>query len=753
MRAPVVSMARRVFTLALLLAALASLAAIQRPPAPLVTAAATGAAKPFRHGEHVAQEWLDAKVPEVWRDCRGCHRFDAQNLVSSPQQQCASCHGAGLAPAPGWPADLQRFRSRTGGAFRHHTHAVLECRQCHGAIGQAFLLDDFDIRTGPGQCAKCHEEGRLDSLDALRFFDTKAGDDARALGLEAYAKKLVAAFAGPTGGINTQPLPAGGDFDHGDHCGVVEAGGSVGLGSLLRCVDCHTNIPQAGARETGTGRIPTDKCGSCHRSENAPARAAAGDKKPQRRLWSLGTFAHADHYAFLAGQKQKKPGVCSDDAYAKIENGCDACHESDAKALGRPDADFPFRGGFSKNRYVDCQECHDVPGWQTGETTAAPLHASTGRSGWDRCTSCHVFGEPDMARVRVTTQVERLAGRTFVFPANVHPDITQKGITRSEQRGRATVQECKTCHRARVPELPSRQRKSQFRHDTHLPAAPKPEDCTACHPNAATAGRSAELAGADRRTYSLARCSDCHWGDVVGEELTAGETRETMAAQQKACVEFPHGPHVTAAKLSCLQCHAPAAEGRAIETLPGALLCNQCHDHEPGQEGEPKVEGLFDGGATSCARCHHEARAQDAARVAVVPRIGASAADPRYAVDQTTFPGFADAQFHPLGGNCTECHKANESKGRLVEVFTPVGSGDRLFATLNVSVHPPDQPQKTPADCLRCHWKPVGKWQDAVNTSAGSEDDKKLRRRPGSAETRKLFGNDNEGYPGSRARG
>jgi hypothetical protein len=247
----------------------------------------------------------------------------------------------------------------------------------------------------------------------------------------------------------------------------------------------------------------------------------------------------------------------------------------------------------------------------------------------------------------------------------------------------------------------------------------------------------------------LSGCTKCHWGDVVVEERATGE--EQPIAQKKTCVEFPHAPHVGAANLSCLQCHVAAANGRDIETLPGALLCNQCHDHKEGQPGEPKYEGLFNGGALSCVRCHHEATAGNAAPVAVVPLPGSAATDARYLVDQTTFGGFADAQFHPLAVACTECHKANESNGRLVELLGG-RNADPLSATLNVSVHAGGG-RKEPAECLRCHWKPVGKWRDAVNTSAGTEEDKALRFRPGSKQARDKFGNDSEGYPGKTARG
>jgi hypothetical protein len=60
---------------------------------------------------------------------------------------------------------------------------------------------------------------------------------------------------------------------------------------------------------------------------------------------------------------------------------------------------------------------------------------------------------------------------------------------------------------------------------------------------------------------------------------------------------------------------------------------------------------LFNGGAAELRACHHETTA---ATLRGCRRAAAGlATDARYVVEQTTFGGFTDAQFHPLGVGCT----------------------------------------------------------------------------------------------------
>src|SRR5690606_10911583 len=98
----------------------------------------------------------------------------------------------------------------------------------------------------------------------------------------------------------------------------------------LACADCHTNIQSATATEVGTGQIPTDGCKQCHIRDAAGAAAAAAQSVKQsdpRPLWSLGTFAHADHFGFLQPGGKRKADTSSAEAYQDIDSlQCAACH-------------------------------------------------------------------------------------------------------------------------------------------------------------------------------------------------------------------------------------------------------------------------------------------------------------------------------------------------------------------------------------------------------------------------------------------
>lgn len=716
---------------------------------------------PFSHLDHVPNVWVRSKQPETWRDCRGCHQFDAQRPVSAPQEHCNSCHvGTGtlaLRTEPDFKNDLGPNRTETGTAFRHHTHGMLECRECHLPTDTEVDNENYQIRTGPGQCARCHEPGRMDAaaVGALRWFEG-ATDPQLARDLKipyhappqeseraAYALKLVTVFGGSEGGMNTTPLPAGGDFTHGDHLAIA-------------CTDCHREVPSSAANQIGAGKVTVASCGECHvrDARGTPAAMAGGGTKVLRPSWSLGAFAHSDHHRWLQGSA-RKPGICNEKAYEAVQAGCATCHVYAPAAAGLSERDFPFEGDTSRHRYADCLECHDQAGWSTGETGDRPRHASNGAdgAGWSDCARCHELGEPDLKTRRPQVEVQRHVERTFRFPANTHPDITAKGIVRSQAEGRPAAQDCKDCHRAKVPELSSRIVRSVFRHDSHLPPQPTAADCATCHPTARTAADSAALADGFR-TYSLASCNKCHWGGEVREELGEGE-----APVAKAVVQFPHGPHVDKARLSCSECHDRGPDGRDMVTKPSALACNECHDHQrQDRPGDSRAEALFGSEVASCARCHHDVDGTaDQPAVASVPApkgSARSATDPRYLSQQVTFDGFSDPQFHPAEGKCIDCHRSNVVAGtdRLAVLEPTVVN--HVLAVRDASVHALSKSE--PPECLRCHWTlPTGGvWSSAVNVSNASETEKDFRRAVESPATRKAFGNSSEGYPGtSRARG
>lgn len=716
----------------------------------------------FSHAQHVDRVWL-GDIPEVWRDCRACHRFDEQNRVSAPQRECDSCHvDKGLLVREftvGWEDDLRGYTTRTRDAFRHHTHYMLECRECH-LPPNARNVTDFDVVTGPGQCARCHEqrpaEEALAMVRGLRWFRSVAdAPGAQALGVAAftppaadgyaqYADKLVKVFAGPDGGVNTVPLPLGGDFDHDDHAGIT-------------CIACHTTIPTASAKDVGTGQIPAGTCGSCHQIDDktppTAASPAAATRRVQRESQTAGAFLHADHYGFVQPGAQRRAGVCTEASYAQLtdskQNGCDVCHVQNKAAVGLVQPDFPFQPGNSKHTYLDCASCHAVDGWRTGESAAKPLHDSSdgkqgdGKNGWGACAACHLPGAGAMAKERPKVDVQRFTESTFRFNAHTHPDITTAGVDRS---GRAALADCAACHRARVPELPTRLAERVFRHATHLPAQPQAKDCAGCHPSATSAAAPAALA-VDFRTYSTKDCTTCHWGGDVTEVVT-GDGKPAS----RTVVQFPHGPHVKAGA-SCTDCHELDAVGRDETTKPAALQCNLCHDHQPGGDGkaaDPKAEGLFAGEARSCVRCHHEPAPPGATLVEAVPPprgTPAAAQDTRFRFEQAVFAGFREPQFHPLGGECKECHKADLAPNKKWPGLRRERK-DHVFVRKPGKVHG-DGP-KQPANCLACHWVATSGLKASI-TGSGAVFDR--RREPTSPTTRQEFGNEKTGYPGKSADG
>jgi cytochrome c2 len=671
----------------------------------------------FSHRDHVVPNWADpSNGPEVFRDCRGCHRFDQDNLVSSPQAHCDACHfGTGALDAQfaaGNEKRLEGFASRTRSAFRHHTHGMLECRECH-QLDVDRIRGSLPLRTGPGQCARCHEQSQARAaVDGLRWFEpaTQSDELARACGLEgrftiptdkdAYAQKLDRVFAGDGEGINALLEVGGGDFTHGDHLSIS-------------CTDCHAGIQGASATEVGTGAIAAKGCADCHKRSAVEAARVAEPTTEKRPSWSLGAFAHEDHY-----RDERTEGVCTQDAYAKLAGGddktCQHCHTYRPEREGFAGRDFPFDGETSKHRYRDCQQCHAVPGWSTGELQAgkAPLHGSSsadGSSGWvaKQCTACHEFGQPDIKGRRPEVEVQRWSEKTFVFRGQTHPFVT------SAEPGSPAVQgECRKCHRAVVPALPSRLIEKTFRHETHLPPVGTEltsANCVGCHATAASSTSSQTLA-VDYRTYDEKVCSTCHRGGELRVDVEQGAVPASRAA-----VAFPHGPH--SAGMDCSACHQRGAEN--ITTKPSALRCNECHNHVADDDG-PSTEYLFGDEVQSCVQCHHTPAAPDIVDVPSIRGTEASLADARYGLETGAFAGFTDRQFHPLGSECSQCHRANtfEVGGRqrlrpilaraanFVFAALPTGSGD--FHRGQPKERLKQQLQNQPAGCMSCHWKDFG---------------------------------------------
>ena len=717
-------------------------------------------APPFRHSTHVVKEWGEDFLVETFRDCRGCHQFGPDAAVSSPQAGCKDCHyGTGALDVefePGSERDLSAFASRSREGFRHHTHGMLQCAECHRGEPDEGVPDSIPIRTGPGECARCHEASQARAAAGrLRWLDGVDADAAlaRACGLEgvfqppsdldAYAEKLDRVFAGEGEGLNKLLSVGGGDFAHGDH-------------QQLSCKECHSGIPGAAADEVGTGAIDVAQCAECHqRSGGAPNPAADPEAGARRPSWSLGAFAHADHF-----DAKRSEGVCLESGYAPFEGAfdrsCQHCHEYGPERPGFPGRDFPFDGEQSKHRYRNCQECHAVPAWQTGELVEgrAPLHTSNSGdlSGWieQRCDQCHVFGAKDMLATRPEVPVARWTSKTYVFDGQTHPYITGD-----------LDKDCSACHRAAVPALPTRLIDKQFRHETHLPPPGDGFDnaqCVGCHKSAVTSESSGALADASFRTYDLGVCADCHKGSQVVEQVEAQER-----PQPRSAVAFPHKQHV--AHLDCTACHERGEDD--IVTLESALRCSDCHNHDSSREGPVgdlvatgaaqvlarlrTLHHVYDEQVESCANCHHDAASPEVDDVPAIRGTLAAESDPRYAIEPLEFGGFVARQHHPLGSRCVDCHRADQPEGAALlasievaptnVVYSGRPRGRRFHDGAPEASFEKDGEQ---VGCMSCHWKPMG---------GGPGIGRYNQYRPAADATRERLGNDFAGWPGVNARG
>jgi hypothetical protein len=709
--------------------------------APLPQEPARGIA--FSHRQHVPAVWFDGeREPETQRDCRGCHRFEPSGGASSPQQLCAACHynlqqeRAVLAPLPepAFAADLSPYRTRTSAAFRHAEHAALACRECHAPEGVpgggVREQDHLPIRTGPTECARCHDaEVDQRSIDGYQLV---AGASLRyrtpAALQEAFAKGL-------NGGRLDTDRAAGqpARFQHRDHA-TPEL-----LASGQTCLACHQDLVDAAAGEQGLKKFTLQGCGKCHRDEGGAALAVAPGGNERRPSFAVGTFGHSDHLAAPAGARVE--GVREQAHQAIQRDGCVHCHRFAARpeTAAQPARDFAFAalvaeggvvpsaGGAQRaagaQSYAGCGACHEGPRWRTQEG----LHG-----GWQRCTSCHVFGG-DLSAMKTERPSDcpaRARPRAFAFQSQAHPHVSAAGNRLLAQSGGAKREDCRDCHVAGVESLPSRIGERAFRHDTHLPAPPTSADCKRCHPQAAAAAATSPAAlavaggrePAPPRTWSPDACAQCHFGDPVVEV----ETRTV----EDPVPRFAHADHVGRAQspLPCTDCHALAGDGVDVETLPDALACAKCHDHGDYAERTGRVSRAE---LASCGTCHRSG----------VPRTRDSepaADDALHTAVHATFGGFAAGQHHPAGRRCDDCHVV-EPRGPSVPLADHVASRQQGSAHAD-----PSNPRRPfyEGTCIGCHWRrPKPTWS-AYPAKANPEDPL----------VRSQVGGDLEAFPGPRAR-
>lgn len=640
----------------------------------------------FRHVDHVRRDWgkvENGEPSEYARDCRGCHFYRGQDDTRDPQAVCESCHLNGDDPAGGPKAltldpsrttadfldDLDKLRTPDR-PFRHWSHREYKCASCHegtsGKPDDPGRAGDVKFRPGWHTCLECHDPKGSQAIDRD---PSGAKNLSFVQGLNTYLSKRAA-----------RPEAR---FRHDEHL----ARGTDR--DMAACAPCHGQITSApssrGPAALGPREVDRAACARCHLTDDPGKPIETGFERRDHACALLGTFPHDLH--------------CNENARSKDatirEQGCLACHTSVDN--GRT---YGLQSVFREDLYKACSACHDK--LEPNPLRVVDAAGVDDHGKVQNCDPCHTFGAGTMKDTRPSTEVSRRRPSAFAFVTHDHPVITLKG-GKLEQGA-----DCRKCHRATLDGgLRTRIGRKRFSHDTHLPPSPTAADCDKCHADVSGAATPGDL-----KLYSDASCSECHKG-LTPDPARPPEERKVQAvfdgpASRRRVPTFPHQLHLDAVrnrsaadfaessrdafrKLSqgCIACHVPKQGGATeVGTLPEALDCSLCHDHDKPDICADKDRAYV----STCAKCHGDAG----------PVVGEPFDDFREFAK-----GLSGAQWHPNPADrrCDECHLPGASvferpKGVFVIAKLQYEAGSfhaRFDKESNLKV-PRDQ------KCADCHW-------------------------------------------------
>lgn len=363
-----------------------------------------------------------------------------------------------------------------------------------------------------------------------------------------------------------------------------------------QCLDCHDEVrADISRRRKFHGRFDqarTRECRTCHSDH-------------QGRNYALVRFNRErfDHsftdYPLEGGHRAVACASChrGNRNFRGTTATCATCHHSDDPHLGRLGR--------------QCQECHQVAGWQQlrpFDHRAQAGFVLSGAHATTTCTACH-------------------RGQVWRGLASECIDCHRADDTHRGARGTA----CASCHRTTAWSAVTFDHSStgfpligghavatcQGCHGAGNARTNPPQDCNACH-----------AADDTHHGANGPACADCH--------TTARWTQVRFDHDRQT--QFPlRGGHRQA---TCAACHRQPA--REVKPPVDCIGCHRADDTHEGRNGE------------SCARCHtEEAWDQvdfDHATMTQFPLTGAHAA-----VACETCHTAPPEQLH-LSGDCADCH-------------------------------------------------------------------------------------------------
>jgi hypothetical protein len=636
----------------------------------------------FRHTDHVRSTWLQADLDrtEYARDCRGCHDYSSPDpaLRPSPRESCERCHGHQGPRIEGTTAVDPRAESGALGAsaserFNHHEHRALQCFECHLVPGATEVPAVMPVTKPLGSAAACAGCHGPGGRAADKHAQFLAGLDAR------LARRGARDF---------------GVFRHDQHLKAEELRNQ----DPAACQQCHAEVEDADARTLGKKQFSLERCERCHEG------ARFGVETREKDSRTAATFLHKKHLSPAARSMVPELG----------EKGCFACHAYDpARATFDLGPRFP-----AGDAYRGCVTCHRE--WEV-----------EGHGSVDDCKKCHDLDGGAFVEIwhdrRAKESVARPPAATFEVGAQVHPFIAGDA---------AADEDCGSCHRARIPALPSRVSGRPFSHATHLSGEPKDDHlrCRSCHAGMSEASGPADIVfppsvASGPPLYELEHCRDCHRSPSIA--VVPGGASVTRSVPRFSHAEHLSRTHpVRGGALTCLDCHAPA--GARVALKPDVAACTECHGHAT----HPETTGRYDQRMVdACRQCHFRG----------VPARAEAVAVERLALTSPT-----GKRTHPRAPDCAECHEpapadpAPERRHELriagKQFATPHQSGreDRYFEQSRVG--------SRTTWCIDCHW---ANWKAIAASKAQLEKQEWYRQFPEEHRWRREYGPRlDEGYPG-----
>ncbi len=540
---------------------------------------------------------LDLEI--TWRNCASCHESPHTNSFlknthypeewkSVGRDECALCHSEQdetfLQTESRWKDPWHK----ASGFALEEPHANLDCKECHGTRESK---EDFSLRypkRNANDCASCHQDPHAGQFDIAKYQEKDC------LSCHKPSAFLPHDFSLVRHNEESYELRGAHATVKCEDCHKpdvhLENQPVRFLGTLTKCVDCHTD-PHDNAFQPYSEKldpVPEGDCARCHQPT---------DFQDLTREFDHGQWTP---FPLTKGHDQLD---------------CQACHQRNSlpdehgRTLGKVSLLYPgdpascvgchediHLGSFSGNDLphsiqgkIGCARCHSTESFQEvpaskfdhGTWTSFPL---TGAHDQAECASCHGVDQVSQRLGRLQDHYPGDPSKCITCHQDPHAGTFQRPHLELTVNGKTDCARCHTTSSFR------KMSPVDFHHekwtDFPLLGAHLEADCTSCHQPLGKQGPLGRSFGEAIGTS----CTDCHSDPHLGQFIQKG-VNDCLKCHDSGIktFEIPNFAHnrlstfaldQNHAQLDCSACHVErlTAQGqRLIQYKPLGNQCIDCH--------------------------------------------------------------------------------------------------------------------------------------------------------------------------------